>query len=154
MPVSRRSRPALPDLVPLQREVNQLFERLLEFQGAEAGPNGEWRPGVDVYEAHGRLVVVMEVPGVSPDALRVSVQERELVIAGERRAPRPQAESATFLCVERPHGRFRRAIPLDAPIDVQRAEARLENGLLVVELPRVKERRGRETVIPVERQSE
>jgi HSP20 family molecular chaperone IbpA len=37
---------------------------------------------------------------------------------------------------------------------VQQAAARLENGLLVVELPRVKERRGRETVIPVERQSE
>jgi HSP20 family protein len=154
MPVSRRARAALPDLVPLRREINQLFERLLEFQGAEAGATGEWRPGVDVYEAPGRLVVVMEVPGVPADALRVTIQERELVIAGERRAPRPQAESATFLCVERPHGRFRRAIPLDAPIDVQQAAARLENGLLVVELPRVKERRGRETVIPVERQSE
>src|SRR4029078_9717439 len=115
MPVSRRARTSFPDLVPLQRRINQLFERLLEYQGADAGPNGEWRPGVDVYEAHGRLLWVMEVPGVAPDALRVSVQERELVIAGERRAPRPQGEGATFLCVERPYRSLPRVLPLHAP---------------------------------------
>jgi len=154
MALSRRKLPPLPDLALLQREINQLFERLLEFQGAEAGTGAVWRPGVDVYESRGRLVVVAEVPGVAPESLRVMLHERELVLTGERLPPRTQAEHATFLCVERPHGQFRRAIPLDAAVDGPQAEARLQNGLLVVELPRLKERRGRATAIPVERESE
>jgi HSP20 family protein len=154
MALSRRRLPPLPDLALLQREINQLFERLLEFQGAEAGTGAAWRPGVDVYESRGRLVVVAEVPGVAPASLRVMLHERELVLTGERLPPRAQAEHATFLCVERPHGQFRRAIPLDIAVDGPQAEARLQNGLLVVELPRLKERRGRATAIPVERESE
>jgi HSP20 family protein len=154
MALSRRRHLPLPDLALLQREINQLFERLLEFQSAEGGSGGAWRPGVDVYEARGRLVVVVEVPGVAPESLKVTLHERELVLSGERLPPREKAEHATFLCVERPHGHFRRAIPLDAAVDAPQAEARLQNGLLVVELPRLKERRGREIVIPVERESE
>jgi len=70
---------------------------------------------------------------------------------GERRARRTGA-GATYLCLERPHGRFERTIPLDAPLDVARARASLSGGLLTVTLPRLRERRGRETVVPIERE--
>ncbi len=152
MTTSRRPR-ALGDLVALQREVNQLFERLLEAHGPEARGTG-WRPAADVFEAHGRLVAVLELPGVEPASLRVSVQERELQVSGERRPPRAPAAEARFLCVERPHGRFRRTLPIEGPVDLAQARAWLENGLLVIELPRLRERRRHETLIPVERKSE
>lgn len=146
-------RPRAPTLVALQREVNQLFERLLEAHGPESRGGG-WRPPADVFEAHGRLVVVLEVPGVDPASLRVAVQEQQLCVAGERLPPRGPAPGARFLCVERPHGRFRRSLAIEGPVDLAQAQARLENGLLVIELPRLRERRRRETLIPVERKSE
>lgn len=145
----KAARPPLTALSLLQREVNQLFERLAGFEGAERSLPGEWSPSVDVYESRGRLMVIAEVPGLAPESLKVVCRERELVISGERRERRPAAGIAAFLCMERPHGRFARTIRFDQAVDLREAEARLAGGLLTVILPRLKERRGRETLIPI-----
>ena len=108
-------------------------------------------PSIDVYECRGTLVLVAEVPGLDPDSLEVSCLGRQVVIAGERRERRPGGKAA-FVCMERSQGRFSRTIPLDTAVDVARAEATLARGLLTVRLPRLKERRGRRTRIPVRRE--
>jgi HSP20 family protein len=150
--VTRRlARPPVSALALLQQEVNDLFQRLSILDRSDRLPATEWSPAVDVFESRDRLVVVIEVPGLSPESLRVVYRERELVLAGERRARRTGAGS-TFLCLERPHGRFERAIPLDVPVDVAGARATLAGGVLTVTLPRLRERRGRETAVPIERE--
>lgn len=150
----RPPRAPLTELSLLQREIGQLFERLSEFQGAEPPAAGEWCPSVDMFESKGRLTVVVEVPGLPLEALKVACQERQLVISGQRRERRPGTEVAAFLCLERPHGTFKRTLPIEAAIDVSAAEARLADGLLTITLPRLKERRRRETLIPVKREGE
>jgi HSP20 family protein len=147
----RSSRPPVSALALLQQEVGALVHRLTVLDRSDHLPGGEWSPAVDVYEARDRLVVVVEAPGLAPESLRVVFRDHELLVAGERRARRA-GTGATFLCLERPHGRFRRTIPVDLPVDVQRARATLRGGLLTVTLPRLRERRGRETVIPIERE--
>src|SRR5262245_61504995 len=132
----------------LQREVNQLFERLSLLDRSERPAQGEWSPPIDVFESRGKLVVVAEVPGLPKESLKVVGRERDLVISCERRTRKPGA-GQNFLCLERPSGRFERTIGLEGPVDVREASASLEAGVLVVFLPRLKERRGRETVIPI-----
>ena len=139
------------DLAVLQREVNMLLERLADFDRSSSG-DGEWIPGVDVYECRGKLVIAAEVPGIPPDSLRVSFRDRHLVITGERRERRPQASVASFHCVERPQGRFTRIILIDVAVDIQLAEAHAAGGVLTVTIPRVRDRRGREITIPVQRE--
>ncbi|MCU0242999.1 MAG: Hsp20/alpha crystallin family protein, partial [Vicinamibacteria bacterium] len=56
-----------------------------------------------------------------------------------------------FLCLERPHGRFCRTLPLDIPIDVHNAAAQLKDGLLTITIPRLVERRNCEISIPIRR---
>lgn len=150
----RIARTPLSDLVLLQREVNQLFERLAGLDRAGRAPAGEWVPSVDVYECSGKLTIVLEVPGLVEDQLRVSIKDRNLVVYGERRERRPTGGVAAFLCMERPQGRFTRTIPMDMALDVQQAEARLTGGVLTVTIPRLKDRRGRERVIPVQVEEE
>jgi HSP20 family protein len=137
----------------LQREVNQLFERLSLLDKTDRPAQGEWSPSVDVYESRGRLVVVAEVPGLTVDSMKVVCRERELVISGERRARKPGA-GQNYLCLERPSGRFERTISLEGAVDLRETKARFDAGLLIVTLPRLKERRGRETVIPIEWEQE
>ena len=150
--MSRRApRPPIAALALLQQEMGELVHRLSVLDRADRLPGSEWTPAVDVYEARDRLIVVIEVPGLPLESLRVVFRERELVLAGERRARRT-GPGTTFLCLERPHGRFERAIPVEAPVDVARARATLRGGLLTVALPRLRERRGRETVVPIERE--
>jgi HSP20 family protein len=137
----------------LQREVNQLFERLSLLDKTDRPAQGEWSPSVDVYESRGGLVVVAEVPGLTVDSMKVVCRERELVISGERRARKPGA-GQNYLCLERPSGRFERTISLEGAVDLRETKARFDAGLLIVTLPRLKERRGRETVIPIEWEQE
>ena len=139
-------------LALLQQEVNDLFHRLSALDRSEHLRASEWSPTVDVFESKDRLVVVVEVPGLPPESLRVVFRDGELVLTGERR-PRRAGPGASFLCLERPHGRFERRIPIDLPVDVGRARATLAGGLLAVTLPRLRERRGRETSIPIERET-
>ena len=147
----RPSRPSFSALALLQQEMGDLVHRLSVLDRSDRLPGSEWSPAIDVFEFRDRLVVVMEVPGLPPESLRVVFRERDLVLSGERRARRTGA-GATYLCLERSHGRFERTIPLDAPLDVARARASLASGLLTVTLPRLRERRGRETVVPIERE--
>jgi HSP20 family protein len=137
----------------LQQEVNELFHRLALVGRADRLPGSDWCPAADVYEARDRLVIVIEAPGLPPESLRVAFRERSLVVTGERRARRAGA-GTSFLCLERPHGRFERTIPLDVPVDVAHARATLRGGLLTVTMPRLRERRGRETVVPIEREQD
>jgi HSP20 family protein len=133
----------------LQQEVNELFGKLSALDDADRVPPGEWCPAADVYESKDGLVMVLEVPGLELSSLRVSVRNRSVVVSGERR---PRHPAGTFLCLERPHGRFERAIKIVAPVDVAHARAVLADGLLTVTLPARRERRGQEILIPIERE--
>jgi HSP20 family protein len=140
----------ISDLALLQREINQLFERLAGFERATQPAGVEWLPSLDMFDCKGNLIVVVEVPGLLTDSLKLVAREGMLVVTGERRDKRPQGVVA-FHCMERPSGRFSREIPIDRALDVRKAEARLERGLLTIVIPRLKDRRGRELHIPVER---
>lgn len=137
------------ELMHAWQELERLFVRLGGPQDGPA-PGEAWIPCVDVFEADGTLTVVMEVPGLTPESLRVTWSRGQLKVSGERRERRP-AGAVAFLCMERPQGRFTRTVSLDVPVDARRAQARLTGGLLTIVLPRLDDRRGRETVIPVER---
>lgn len=155
MPLPKKPpRTFLTDLALLQQEVNRLFERLAEFERTDHPAAGGWCPSVDVYECRGKLMVVAEVPGLAPDSLKVVCRDHALVVSGERRERRPAAGTAAYLCMERAHGRFSRTIPLDGAVDLCQAEARLMGGLLTIAIPRLKDRRGRETVVRVVREEE
>ena len=150
--VKKPSRAGHPDLALLHQELSQLIGRLVEFDRADRAGLGDWLPSVDVFECRGTLTVVVEVPGLSPESLRVACSNGQLVVSGERRERR--AGVAGFLCMERAHGRFTRTILLDSPVDVPQAAAHLAGGLLTITLPRLKDRRGREAVIAVTREEE
>lgn len=138
-------------LALLRQEVQELFQRLSLLDRTEPLPGGEWCPPADVFESRENVLVVVEVPGLPPESLRVVFRRGALVVSGERRARRGAA-GVSFLCLERPHGRFERTIPLDLPLDVSRARASLRGGLLTLTVPRRRERRGQDVVVPIERE--
>jgi HSP20 family protein len=150
MPLRKPTRGVHAELALLQRELNDLVGRLTTPEAPPARSGlGEWLPAVDVFDCRGKLYVVVEAPGLAPESLRVACRGGKLAISGERREQRPPG-GAGFLCMERPHGRFTRVIDLDLAVDLAGAEAKLRDGVLTIAIPRLKDRRGRETVIPVE----
>ena len=77
-----------------------------------------------------------ELPGLSPEDVRVEVaSDGSLVIEGERRSEMEAEEEGGVYRSERIYGRFARVIDLPEDVDVDRAQARFENGVLEISLP-------------------
>jgi HSP20 family protein len=110
----------------------------------------ECRPPIDVYETPEALEVVIDVPGVPPEFLRVAVRRTTLVVVGAKLTP-PTEMEARYHLAERSYGRFARAIRLAGSIDASAARASASSGELRVRLPRLDDRRGLVHRIPVER---
>jgi len=143
----KSDRMALSELVLLQREISQLADRMAQAERAELAAGTEWSPSVDVFSCKDRVAIVVELPGLDPESIDVAYRNGAVVVSGERRRLRPGA----FLCMERLVGRFARTIPLDEPVDHGRAEAQMVDGVLTISLPRLEDRRGRETRISIKK---
>jgi HSP20 family molecular chaperone IbpA len=72
-----------------------------------------------------------------------------LRICGEKKKRAPRNRIISHLCSERSYGHFSRVVPLRWTINVNEATAELSNGVLVVRLPKRKDRRGAEFRIPI-----
>ncbi|HUK98539.1 MAG TPA: Hsp20/alpha crystallin family protein [Gaiellaceae bacterium] len=124
------------DVDKLQAEIEQLFADLWQvprFSGPRHGFG--FRPNVDCFHTDDphTLTVVVELPGVDPESVRVVAGERLLVIAGER--PRPQAPGRVYQQMEIEYGSFQRQIQLAEDVQPEAATARFSLGVLTVELP-------------------
>lgn len=112
---------------------------------------GECMPVVDVFETERSVEIVLDLPGVTADAIRILYKSGVLLIVGEKERPDLSKRGPTsFHLVERDFGRFARAVRVTAAIDGSQARARLANGELRVVLPRIRDRRGAGLSIPVD----
>ena len=128
-------------------EVRQVFLELGRVFGPESLA-GECAPAIDVFETDDSIEIVVDLPGVDTSSIRVLSKGDAVLVAGEKRSRRVQGESS-FHLVERGYGRFARAIRIMRPCDTARASAALVEGELKVSLPKIADRRGRATSIPV-----
>jgi HSP20 family protein len=112
---------------------------------------GECMPVVDVFETDRSVEIVLDLPGVSADAIRILFKAGVLLIVGEKERPDMSRRGpSSFHLVERDFGRFARAVRINAAIDGAQARARLVNGELRVVLPRIVERRGGGVMVPID----
>lgn len=122
------------DLDALQSEIQELFADLWQVPGF-AGMRRGFRPQCDCFRTDDppTLHVVVEIPGVDPDSVEISTAGRLLTIAGTRE--RPKVPGARYQSVEIEYGSFRRRIELGEEVDVSRASARYDRGILKLVLP-------------------
>jgi HSP20 family protein len=140
------------DPADLAEDVRRLFDDLSKRHPERRHiVTGECMPVVDVFETEKNVEIVLDVPGVAADCIRVLFKAGVVIIAGEKERPDyTKRGAASFHLVERDFGRFVRAVRLNVAIDAAKARARLANGELRVVLPRLKERRGSGLLVPID----
>ena len=89
---------------------------------------------VDVYEEKGNVVAKMSLPGIKSDELDVSIEDDMLTISGRREEER-EVDKKDYYSKEIRRGSFSRTVSLPKSVDAGRAEAKYENGELVVTMP-------------------
>ncbi len=112
---------------------------------------GLWTPPVDICQTANRILVRIELPGVSPGDISLSFQGENLRIQGIKREQGRSAKLLCYYCLERRHGKFDRQIPIKGIVNPRQSRAYFHNGILTVELPKIKDRRGDVVEIQVTR---
>lgn len=93
--------------------------------------------GGDLFEDDERLVIRLEVPGMDKENLDIQIHDDSLVVTGEKRFERETSEGR-WRVMQRAYGSFRRAVPLRVPVKAEQAQASYKDGVLRVELPKLK----------------
>jgi HSP20 family protein len=138
------------DAAALAEDARRLLVELDRDVPGVATLSAECRPPLDVVETATAVEVVIDLPGVPAEAIRVAIRRCTLLVVGAKPAP-PIDPSARFHVAERSYGRFARAVRLGGAFDASLARAVAHAGQLRVILPRLDDRRGRVLVVPVER---
>lgn len=108
----------------------------LFFGGQAARGSQSFTPAVDVVEQDAAYQLRAEIPGIAPNDIDVQVENDVLTLKGERKYDNQQ-ERAGYRRVERSYGSFSRSFVLPKGTNVEAIEARADNGVLTVTIPKV-----------------
>jgi HSP20 family protein len=142
----------LRDLVALQDRMNRLFDeaaqkRARSGEGDEGAiERSDWTPAADVYNLETEYLILVDLPGVSREALSISLNENMLFIRGER-----QIDVEARGQMERPMGNFLRKFgPLPPTVDQKSISAEYKDGVLRLRLPKRKEQKQQRVEIKIQ----
>jgi HSP20 family protein len=130
------------------RDMFAAQDRLGRFLSPDAGIAtplegiGAWLPPVDVIEETERLVFRAEVPGVDRNDIDIKVENRTLVLRGEKKQEKDVTDESAHR-VERYYGSFSRSFILPTTINADRISATYRDGVLEVVLPKAEEAKPR-----------
>jgi HSP20 family protein len=123
----------------LRREMEQLFDNALraptERPAASGAAANVIAPRMDVTEDEQEIRISAEMPGATPDNVEVTLHDDMLTIRGERQQEK-QIERRNVHVMERSYGVFQRTLRLPMPVDPAQVQARFENGVLSVTIPK------------------
>jgi len=110
-------------------------------------------PLVDICETRDCLRIEVELPGVQKKDIEVYTIGDKLYVRAFKKEDCPGGEAAPrkeFLCLEREFGEYYREIEIIVPCDSAAGRAKFAEGVLVVELPKLEDRRGQKVNLPIE----
>lgn len=101
-------------------------------------------PEVNIFETNEGYVLEADMPGVNKEGLEVSVEGNQLTIIGRRP---DQGQAPDLLYRESAPADYRRAFELDPSIDTRKISAKIENGVLTIELPKAEKVKPRKIAV-------
>jgi HSP20 family protein len=111
------------------RELDRVFQQALGGAGERV-----WSMPLDAYRKDEMFLVQLDVPGISPDSVELTVDNHVLTVKATRHAPTMQ-EGVQPVIAERPWGEFTRQILLGDNLDTEKIRAEYDAGVLTITLP-------------------
>jgi len=137
--MSIRSWNPMEDVMSFQDAMSRLMEEGLvpaRFARRERVAAPILRLPLDAYATDTELVITASVPGLKPEDVEITLEGDTLTIKGEFKQP---LENVQYLMNERLSGSFMRTLTINIPVQADKAEARFEDGVLTLILPKAEE---------------
>jgi HSP20 family protein len=117
----------------LQGEINRIFSNASDANnGASSSATADWAPPVDINEYSDRFELFVDLPGVDPKSVEITLDNDVLTLSGERSLAKRVGENQQLSRqrIERSHGRFHRRFILPETVDTARVSATGRDGVL------------------------
>lgn len=143
---TRRQAQTAPDLFTNLHRLSRMMDDALGAPDHGGSLASAWTPPCDVFEDRENLRIVLEIPGVQPGDVKLSLENQVLTIRGEKKQVAEEA-SERWHRYERSYGSFERLFTLPGSVDADHIQARIEQGVLTVTLPKSERARPREIAV-------
>lgn len=138
------------ELEDLQNRARMIFQRP---NGGRSifGPSefeSDWTPAVDVAEDEKEFTITADLPEVTKENVKVTVEDDQLVIQGER-THEEEENKKKYHRIERSFGKYVRSFQIPRDVQTDKIEAKFESGVLKVHLPKREQKAKPQQEIPV-----
>ena len=124
-------RTAASAFAPLQREFNRFFDELGDNWHAFALA----APRMDAVDTKAGLEVSVELPGLTRDQVKITVDDDMLTVSGEKISEHEESKD-NYRVLERSYGEFSRSIYLPRSLDPEKISAEMKDGVLKIVVPK------------------
>lgn len=120
----------------LTTEIEEMFFRFYGGPRLRMMRGSTFQPLADVYflKETQQVIVKLEIPGISPDQVHLTLQDKTLIIEGNRCDLHAEGKKV-YQQMEIDYGEFKRKIMLPVSVDVENSKAEYKDGFLTIELP-------------------
>jgi len=118
----------------LQRGIDRMFDDFF----APQYPQEMMSPACDIEETKDHYLVSFDLPGVPKDNLKIELKDDQLIVSGERQEEHRE-EGKNRISSERYYGSFQRSFTLPSSVDANEVEARYQDGVLRIAVPKAPE---------------
>lgn len=128
-------------LLSFRNQMNRLFDEFFERPFGlspffdESGFMGGYAPNMDISETDKEVSIAVELPGMEPEDIHITIDRNILRVNGEKRVEHEE-KGKRFYRVERSYGSFNRSIALPEGIDENKIDANFKRGVLKIKLPK------------------
>lgn len=125
----------LPNIITqLQKDFDDLLYKSFQGQSLLAKVN-DFLPETDFSEDKNSYNISMEIPGIDPKNVEISLRDNQLEIKGEKKEEKEQKDKNYFYS-ERSYGNFYRTFSIPSDADPDKIEAKFNNGVVNIILPK------------------
>ena len=137
------------EVFTLQKEMNKVFDNFFHFGLDEHGSiKTMWSPDADVLEEGDNYVVKLELPGLTKDDVKISIDSTALTVRGEKKLEK-EAREKNYHSIERSYGSFQRFFTLPSTVKTDMIDAAFKNGILTITLPKAEESKSKQIDVKV-----
>ena len=134
------------------REMDEMFSRfqrsLRRMPLEDDQSMSSWSPAVDIAENDKEYRLRVELPGIKKEDLKIEVQNGMLCLSGERKVEKEEKDE-TYHRIERAYGSFSRSFSLPENVATDKIEAKCQDGVVNVHLPKTEPKKPDVKQIPI-----
>lgn len=145
--MDKRGLRSMNEFPPLQESFDRFFNDFMTLKKMNGLQDLSFSPSCEVVDEGTQYLFKVDLPGVSKEHVSVEVDRDQLVIRAERKEEK-KSETKKKVVSEMYYGSYSRSFALPGPVDEKKVDAKFENGVLSVVVPKIESNKAKQ--IPIQ----